>query len=619
MTERFVPGPGSDFGSYHVGRQLGRGGMGIVYEATHRGLERQVALKFLPPEMADDASYRERFLREARTLARLDSPHIVAIHDAGELDGWLYLAMQLVRDGDLGQRLAADGPLMPLRALHVVRQLAIGLDAAHGAGVLHRDIKPSNVLLRVLPDGTLHGYLCDFGIAAAGVSDQTRTGTVVGTWAYLAPERHHGLPASTASDLYALGCVLWATLTGRPPYSGTDMEVALAHVNAPVPQLAVRGPLDAELNTVLRSLLAKDPAQRPSSAAVLRLELEAVVARISRGGGAGGWSPSYDPDPATILGPAVAPGGSVPTAAPTAGPTAAADRWSPVPVPGSGQHPTHVGQQHAYGGQGAPYPAFAQQPGRPGAPRRKGLVWGAAALGAAVLVGGTIVGVSLMGGDGDDDPTDDTTTSAGPDGELGSLAGLSAEEIFDEATAATASASSLRLVGDFADGGQSVGVDLFLGTDGCEGTMALNGDTVDLMGVDGTYWFRAGQEFWEAQSSGGLDDLAIGLLVDKWVLDTSGDFAEFCNIESFLGDDDGRPTDFETGETRRVGGQEAVQISYTTSDGTETVASVAVAEPHYFLRADQGATSTADLTDFDEPFDPEPPPEDEVVDPENVF
>ena len=230
---------GIRFGRFVPESQIGMGGMGVVYAATDTHLGRQVALKVMSGRLAASHGFRERFQREADTLARLDSPHVIAIYDHGEESGVPWLAMQYVRGGDLGDLLAERGALPPALALAVCAQLAEALDDAHRAGVVHRDIKPSNVLVRD-PDATrVHVYLCDFGIALDETSDRlTTAGGVVGTWAYLAPERGQQQAAATAgSDIYSLGCLLWACLTGEAPYVGSDVGVALAHLTAPVRQL----------------------------------------------------------------------------------------------------------------------------------------------------------------------------------------------------------------------------------------------------------------------------------------------------------------------------------------------------------------------------------------------
>lgn len=272
------PQVGDDFGAYRITGQIGQGGMGVVYAAEQAGLGRTVALKVLSPQYAAQDDYHERFVREAATLARLDSVHVIHIYDHGEQDGCLYIAMQNVRGGDLGQAIKAQGGLPVRDAATVVAQTAGALHDAHTAGVIHRDVKPSNVLLRDASDD-LHAYLCDFGIAQGDQPGLTVAGSVAGTMGYMAPERCRGEAASPASDIYALGCVLWTTLAGRPPFAGTDVEVGLAHLNEPVPQFQETDPLARMINAVLRRSMAKDPAARYPDAAAMRRDLRAVADR----------------------------------------------------------------------------------------------------------------------------------------------------------------------------------------------------------------------------------------------------------------------------------------------------------------------------------------------------
>ncbi|MDF9717443.1 serine/threonine-protein kinase, partial [Nocardioides sp. ChNu-99] len=272
------PEVGDKFGSYRVTDQIGQGGMGVVYAAEQAGLGRTVALKVLAPQYAAQGDYQERFVREASVLARLDSVHIIHIYDHGEQDGCLYIATQYVTGGDLGQAIK-QGEGMPVReAAEIVAQTAGGLHDAHKAGVIHRDVKPSNVLLRDRSDD-LHAYLCDFGIAQGGQPGLTVAGSVAGTMGYMAPERCRGEAATPASDIYALGCVLWTALAGRPPYHGTDVEVGLAHLSEPVPQFVEGDPMARIVNAVLRRSMAKDPAARYPDAASMRRDLRTVVDR----------------------------------------------------------------------------------------------------------------------------------------------------------------------------------------------------------------------------------------------------------------------------------------------------------------------------------------------------
>jgi serine/threonine-protein kinase len=260
------PGTGDEFGRFRIVGVLGRGGMGMVFEALDPMLDRSVALKVLLPSYSDDQQFRERFRSEAATLARLDSPHVVQIYEYGEIDGCLFIATQLVRGTDLERHLAERGPLDPETAVDVVGQLCEGLDDAHRVGVVHRDIKPSNVLLHERAGG-LYVHLCDFGIAVTDAGTRTRSGVLLGSVPYLAPECHEGERADVRSDVYAVGCLLFHTLTGRPPFEGTDVQVAIAHLNQPVPALTAPG--TAHLDPIVQRATAKDPEDRFGSAAQL--------------------------------------------------------------------------------------------------------------------------------------------------------------------------------------------------------------------------------------------------------------------------------------------------------------------------------------------------------------
>ncbi len=269
------PGEGEQIGPYRIVREIGGGGMGVVYEAADDALDRTVALKLISPHLAADPAFRARFTREAQALAALDSPQVVHVYAYGEVDGRLYLATQLVPGGDLGAMLREYGAPPAMVALDLVAQVASGLADAHAAGLVHRDIKPANVLLR-RRDATMSAYLGDFGISrrlndADPEDDRTGTG---GTPSYMAPELHAGGEAGVASDVYALGCLLWTTLSGRAPYRGaTDPELVQAHLEQPIPQLVGDSPLATEVNRILRSAMAKRPADRYPSAAQLRDDL----------------------------------------------------------------------------------------------------------------------------------------------------------------------------------------------------------------------------------------------------------------------------------------------------------------------------------------------------------
>ncbi|MDN5743858.1 MAG: serine/threonine protein kinase [Nocardioidaceae bacterium] len=267
---------GEYLGPYRIVRRLGHGGMGAVYEAVEEALHRRVALKVIAPEVAEDAGFRRRFVHEARAQASLDSPHVVQVFAHGEIDGRLYIASQLIPDGDLGAMLRRHGPPPRQVALSLIGDVAEGLAEAHRAGLVHRDIKPANVLLR--KRGTdMVAYLTDFGIAhhldAQALADQGSA--AAGTPGYLAPELHAGASAGPASDIYSLGCLLWATLTGSAPYAGlSNAALVEAHASAPIPHVRGRAAADRDLNRVLRAALAKESAERYRSVAAFSADLD---------------------------------------------------------------------------------------------------------------------------------------------------------------------------------------------------------------------------------------------------------------------------------------------------------------------------------------------------------
>jgi serine/threonine protein kinase len=255
---------GTPFGRYRLIDLLGSGGMGEVWRAHDTSTKRTVAIKLLPPHLAKDDMFAQRFRREAEAAARLNSPHIIPIHDFGEIDGRLFVNMRLIEGRDLHEVLVA-GPLEPTRAVRIVEQVAKALHAAHKIGLVHRDVKPSNILL----DEDDFAYLIDFGIARA--LDETRltsTGNTIGTFLYMAPERFGEHPDEDArADIYALACVLFECLTGRPPFAGTNVgNLVAAHLNTPPPQPSTGQPnVPAQLDEVIAKGMAKDPGQRYAS------------------------------------------------------------------------------------------------------------------------------------------------------------------------------------------------------------------------------------------------------------------------------------------------------------------------------------------------------------------
>jgi serine/threonine-protein kinase len=250
-----VPEVGTQLAGYRIEGVLGRGGMGVVYRATELALDRPVALKLIAPELAGDASFRERFLRESRLAASIDHAGILPVYAAGDAGGELYLANRFVDGTDL-RAVLADGPLAPERALALVGQVADALDAAHARGLVHRDVKPGNVLV----DAVDHCYLSDFGLTTRlGADGTTATGRLAGSLDYLAPEQIRRDTVDARTDQYALACVLYELLSGAPPFRReTEAQTLWAHMQEDTPTLTGHPQLDP----VLARALAKTKDDR---------------------------------------------------------------------------------------------------------------------------------------------------------------------------------------------------------------------------------------------------------------------------------------------------------------------------------------------------------------------
>ncbi len=352
-------------GRYHLQELIAAGGMGEVWRATDESLGRPVAVKLLRPEYSRDELTLLRFRAEARHTGLLNHPGIAQVYDYQDAtpERPAYLVMELVSGPSLATVLA-DGTLGPRRTADVLAQAAAALHAAHTAGVLHRDIKPGNLL--ICHDGQVK--VTDFGIAQSSETGHfTRTGTLLGTTGYLAPERVAGQRASVASDLYALGIVGFECLTGQPPFRGEPLQVALAHRDQDLPALppwCLDEPGGADLAALIASLTAKNPAGRPASAALVETRARRIHDR---------------------------PAGRGDHPAPTA-PDRAAPAGPVLPAPASPGSPALAGAEGpAFTSPGAPVPArpsAGDHHGRPDAPRRRRLA--AAGLASGILAAGLL-------------------------------------------------------------------------------------------------------------------------------------------------------------------------------------------------------------------------------------
>jgi predicted Ser/Thr protein kinase len=249
-------------GRYSLERELGRGGMGIVFLARDVALDRPVAIKLLPPTMAAQAALRERFLREAQLAAKLSHPNIIPIFSVDRVEDFVFFVMAYVEGETLGRRLQTRGPLSPSEGTRMIQEVAWALAYAHLRGIVHRDVKPDNILLE---QGTGRALVSDFGIARlADASGGTAVGEVLGTAQYMSPEQATGESVDGRSDLYSLGVVAFYTLSGRLPFDAPEVPALLAmHITQPPPQLASVTPaVPGKLAQAVDRCLAKEPAQR---------------------------------------------------------------------------------------------------------------------------------------------------------------------------------------------------------------------------------------------------------------------------------------------------------------------------------------------------------------------
>ena len=400
---------GTQFGPYKLRRLIGKGGFGEVYEAEDTRKDRVVALKLLPEAMSKDDVFRKRMQREAHAAGRLQEPHVVPIHDYGEIDGLLYVDMRLIDGVDLHSLLTEEGPLEPARAVAIVRQVAAALDAAHEVGVMHRDVKPENILIT---RGDF-AYLVDFGLATAASEERlTQMGTMVGTFSYMAPERFSNKEVTSSSDIYSLACVLHQCLTGHRPYKADSLSSLItAHLTGPIPRPSQsRAGVPAGLDQVIARGMAKRPEDRYATAGELgAAALDALTATgkrraaniIERGEQATQpTGPAYTPQPQSYQPPTTQPPTTTPpTGAPPSGWWANSGTYGsgPQPVTTSGQW---TGPQSTRSGSGGI--------------NRTWLIAGGAVAAVAVIVviGLFLIGISSSGNSG----PSTTTTSLPPSG-----------------------------------------------------------------------------------------------------------------------------------------------------------------------------------------------------------
>src|SRR5579875_1236805 len=268
-------------GRYRVLSRLGTGGMADVYLAEDQQLGRKVALKLLHRRFAEDPGFVERFRREAQAAAGLAHPNVVSVYDRGSYDGTYYIAMEYLPGRSLKQLIRQEAPLDPVRAIDIAVQILKAARFAHRRGVIHRDLKPHNVIV----DDADNAKVTDFGIARAGASDMTETGSIMGTAQYLSPEQAQGHAVSAGSDLYSIGVVLYEMLTGRVPFDAESaVSIALKHVSeTPTAPTQLHAAIPVELEQIVMWALNKNPADRPHDAEQFIAALEHARTAIEAG------------------------------------------------------------------------------------------------------------------------------------------------------------------------------------------------------------------------------------------------------------------------------------------------------------------------------------------------
>ncbi|MEB3369313.1 serine/threonine-protein kinase [Saccharopolyspora mangrovi] len=353
---------GRKLGHYKIDGVLGRGGMSVMYRATDVRLGRKVALKVMGEHITGDSEFRERFVDEARNTSAIDHANIVPLYDFGEVDGLLYIAMRLVEGTDLAG-LISEGPISPKRTLELLGQIAEALDMLHERGLVHLDLKPANVLVTSRESAHEHVYLADFGLTRRGATGhRTSSGDFLGSPTYAAPEHLRGEPVDGRTDQYALACMLFACLTGRPPFGGSVQEVIQGHLGVEPPTPGSLVLLPPPIDEVLRRGMAKRADQRYASC-------QALIAAAR-----------------TALGPAAGEAPAPPRVA-----------QQPVPQPASQPFPQQVPQQSGPYAQQS-YPGYQQQPVRlrPPMPAGSSSFAKTSSGGAAKWIVPVLVGVALL-------------------------------------------------------------------------------------------------------------------------------------------------------------------------------------------------------------------------------
>jgi serine/threonine protein kinase len=391
---------GSVVAGYRLEAQVGAGGMAVVFRARDERLNRPVALKILVPGLASDPEFRRRFLAESRAAAAVDDPHIIPIHEAGEAEGALFIAMRFVQGGDLRHVLAREGALPPGRAAEFLSPVASALDAAHAAGLVHRDVKPANILVDVRPGRPDHVFLSDFGVSKGATASVSLTGAGVflGTPDYSAPEQIQGQPVDGRADQYALACVAYQLLTGHVPFERDQaMAILLAHLSGPPPSLVARRPdLPVAADMVLTRALAKVPETRFGSCGEFAEALRAALGLAPYDPRGTTPVPAAAPDhpPTVIAVPPPAPAGHESNGKPdeSAEPKPVpADLAAPMTVDSLPARSTAVADARTVG---QPRPTIPVAGGQATPPRRRGRIL-AIALAGTVLAAAAIAGTLL--------------------------------------------------------------------------------------------------------------------------------------------------------------------------------------------------------------------------------